>query len=160
LIWWFVLVLAFVTGGELILRARGFTPWQADPKVDLIRVEPGSKFFQKHPVLGYAHIEGRFNITLRGLSPTKKNELQFTATHLPNTLRITRPLDTYTSSDDREEVWIFGCSFTHGWSVNDDETFAWLLQKRFPEYNVVNFGVSGYGTVHSLLQFRDALRNS
>jgi hypothetical protein len=43
--------------------------------------------------------------------------------------------------------------------LNDQETFPWLLQQRFQNYEVINFGVSGYGTVHSLIQFREALEN-
>jgi hypothetical protein len=54
-------------------------------------------------------------------------------------------------------IGIFGCSFTHGWSVNDDETYPWLLQQQLPNCEVVNFGVGGYGTVHSLIQLRNAL---
>src|SRR5690349_15286102 len=123
-----VLLLTFVAGAELFLRSRGFTPWKADPKVDLIRVEPGSRFFQRVPVLGYSHIAGSFAVTLTDLSRANRNELQFRVTHLPNTLRITRPLETYAAPDEREQIWLFGCSFTHGWSVNDDETYAWRLQ--------------------------------
>src|SRR5205085_2187667 len=32
-------------------------------------------------------------------------------------------------------------------------------QESFPEYEVVNFGVSGYGTLQSLIQFRDAIQH-
>jgi hypothetical protein len=81
----------------------------------------------------------------------------FKAVHLPNTLRITRPLETYDQSNRKEGLWIFGCSMTYGWSLNDDETYPWLLQERLPQYDVVNFAVPGYGTTHSLIQFRDAL---
>jgi hypothetical protein len=77
---------------------------------------------------------------------------------LPTTLRITHSADGYETPRAKEEIWLFGCSFTHGWSLNDEQTYPWLLQERFPEYEVVNFGVSGYGTIHSLLQFRDALK--
>jgi hypothetical protein len=82
----------------------------------------------------------------------------FVVTHLQNTLRATQPIDNYSAADEKPEIWIFGCSFTHGWSLNDEETYPWLLQQRFPDYQIVNFGVSGYGTIHSLFQYRDALR--
>jgi hypothetical protein len=77
-------------------------------------------------------------------------------THDARTLRITHPVDP-AGAESRPEIWIFGCSFTHGWSLSDEETYPWLLQQRFPNHEVVNFGVSGYGTVQSLLQFREAL---
>lgn len=43
--------------------------------------------------------------------------------------------------------------------MNDEVTYPWLLQEKFPDYEVVNFGVDGYGTAQSLLQFREALAN-
>jgi lysophospholipase L1-like esterase len=81
----------------------------------------------------------------------------FTVTHLPNTLRVTHPLPTDAHERPTPEIWIFGCSFTHGWSLNDQETYPWRLRERFPGYEVVNYGVGGYGTIHALLQLRAAL---
>lgn len=83
----------------------------------------------------------------------------FIVTHMPNTLRITHPISNYNDDSHKQEIWIFGCSFTHGWSLDDDQTYPWLLQERLQEHEVVNFGVSGYGTIHSLIQFRDALKS-
>jgi hypothetical protein len=44
-----------------------------------------------------------------------------------------------------------GCSFTQGWAISDDETFAWKLQHGHPEVEFRNFGTAGYGTYQSLL---------
>jgi hypothetical protein len=68
-------------------------------------------------------------------------------------------LDTYGRGDVKKEMWVFGDSITYGWSVNDEEAYPWLLREKFPDYEVVNFGVSGYGTLHSLIQLREALKN-
>ncbi len=146
-----ILAVLFVAGAEVVLRTKGYSPWQK-PEVS-VQVDPGGKFFRKHPTLGYSHYPGRFNVTL-------SSGHSFNVTHLPNTLRITHPIDSYKKSERKEEIWIFGCSFTHGWTINDDETYPWLLQERFPEYDVINFGVDGYGTIHSLLQFREALKTT
>ena len=81
----------------------------------------------------------------------------FKVTHLPDTQRITHPRSTYGEDRKKAEIWIFGCSFTYGWSLNDQETFPWLLQERFPQYEVVNFGANGYSTVQSLIKLREAL---
>jgi hypothetical protein len=143
-----ILVLLFVSAAEVILRLKGSRPF-GKPNFT-VKVEPGSRFFQKHPTLGYTNIPGRFTVTLN-------NTFSFNTTHLPNTLRVTHPLDSYVEERQKEEVWILGCSFTYGWGLNNEETYPWLLQERFPEYEFVNFGVPGYGTIHSLLQFRDAL---
>lgn len=158
----FLLMLSLIVGlcAEVILRSKGITPWRL-VEVD-VEVEPGGKFFTKHPTLGYTHIPGAFEVTLG-------TGYKFNVTHTPDTLRITHPIekraekvgddtDNSIENDAKEEIWIFGGSMTHGWSLNDQETFPWLLQERFPEYEFRNFGVSGYGTVHSLLQFREALK--
>jgi len=44
-----------------------------------------------------------------------------------------------------------GCSFTFGHGLNDEDTWPWLLQKKFPNYRVMNLGVMGYGTDQALL---------
>jgi hypothetical protein len=133
---------------EIILRVKGFKPWRK--AVAHLTVRPGGKLYAKNSTLGYVPIPGEFTITL-------PDGYQFRATHLPDTHRITHPLSTYDRGRQKEGIWIFGCSFTYGWSLNDQETFPWILQERFPEYEFVNFGVGGYGTVQSLLQLREAL---
>lgn len=133
---------------EIILRWKGLQPWQ--PVTISMKVDPGGKLFDKNPTLGYANIPGKFTVTL-------SDGYSFKVINLPNTLRITHPLSTYGEARQKGEIWIFGCSLTYGWSLNDQETFPWLLQERFPEYEVVNFGVNGYSTVQSLIQFREAL---
>ncbi|HXV44819.1 MAG TPA: SGNH/GDSL hydrolase family protein [Anaerolineae bacterium] len=135
-------------GAEITLRRLGYQPWQV--KDIKIAVEPGGKFFAKHPRLGYTHLPGEFKVTL-------PDGYGFKVTHLPNTLRITHPLDTYGVGLRKDELWIFGCSFTYGWTLNDEETYPWLLQQQLPEVEVVNFGVSGYGTLQSFIQFQEAL---
>ncbi len=115
-----------------------------------VDAKPGGRLFQAHPLLGYRHLPGQFTVTLH-------NTYSFEVTHLDNTLRITSPVVQNTQQTERDEIWIFGCSFTHGWSLNDHETFPWLLQTELSEHEVVNFGVGGYATLQSLIQFREAL---
>jgi hypothetical protein len=142
------LAIFVIISSEIILRWKGFQPWQ--PIKLSVKVEPGGRLYVKNPALGYTNIPGRFAVTL-------PDGYCFRVTNLPNTRRITHPLSTYGKNRPKDEIWVFGCSFTYGWSLNDQETFPWLLQERFPNYEVVNFGVSGYSTVQSLIQFREAL---
>ena len=138
----------FLCSAEWIARAKGIQPWNgAGTKVSVV---PGGRFFAQHPTLGYAHLPGHFTVTLT-------DGYTFVATHGTDALRITQPTNRASSTAGLPEIWIFGCSFTHGWSLNDDETYPWLLQQRFSGHRIVNFGVSGYGTIHSLIQFREAL---
>ena len=145
----FGLAAVFIATAEAALRLKGFEPWHGTAVA--VKVEPGGKFYQPHPTLGYTHIPGRYTVFFW--------DTAFAATHLPNTLRVTQPVESYNDSRTKEEVWIFGCSFTHGWGLQDNETYPWLLQQRMPEYEFVNFGVGGYGSIHSLIQFREALKN-
>jgi hypothetical protein len=132
---------------EIGARLAGWETWKvADPGV---RVEPGGRLFAADPELGYTHIPGQFEVTLG-------TGFRFGLTHAADTLRVTGP-DADASPLPTPEIWLLGCSFTHGWSLNDPESYPWRLQELLPDYRIVNFGVSGYGTVQSLIQLRRAL---
>lgn len=58
--------------------------------------------------------------------------------------------------DERERfIALFGGSFAFGEGVNDDETLAYHLAVRAPAHSVYNFGYSGYGPQHALVQLSD-----
>ena len=137
-----VVCLGFAEGGARLL---GETPWRPPP-LD-VRIEPGGSLFERDARLGYRHRAGRYRVT--------QGFLRFDLSHDANGLRASHP--ERPGDPRRPELWIFGDSLTHGWSVNDAETYPWLVQQRFPDLEVVNFGVSGYGTLHGWLQFEDAL---
>jgi len=59
--------------------------------------------------------------------------------------------------DARPKFIAVGCSFTEGWAISDEETFAWKLQEEFPDYEVLNYGTAGYGTYQSLLMLEQVL---
>jgi len=143
-------VLSFL-GAEIILRLNNVRPWQPEPVE--VKVEPGMRFFRADPVLGYTHLPGRFEVTLETTDHT------FVVNHDEDGLRFTGP-DSKPMPSDAPEIWILGCSFTHGWSLDDAETYPWLVQNAYPDYRVVNFGTSGYGTIHALLQMEAALKES
>ena len=48
-------------------------------------------------------------------------------------------------------ISILGCSFTYGHSLNDEDTYAWLLQNKFSDKRVINYAVAGYSLYQSLL---------
>ena len=146
-----ILVLVFVGGLELLVRAAGHRPWRT--AADGLSVSPGGRLYVQDDVVGYTQLPGEYEVTLQ-------TGYTFRVTHLPSGLRVTGPPANQPERDQRDEVWIFGCSFTYGLTINDDETFPWLLQERFPRHRFSNFGVNGYGTVQSLIQFREALKNT
>jgi len=133
---------------EPIARARGFRPWTPDPV--LAEVEPGGSLYVGDPILGYALRPGAFQVTLAG-------GLRFHATHDALGHRISRPAAAQDAAATQGEIWIFGDSFSYGWSVSDEESYPWLLQTAFPRHRVLNFAVGGYGTLQALLQLEAEL---
>ncbi|MGX0975013.1 hypothetical protein ACSSVY_000711 [Roseovarius sp. MBR-51] len=51
-------------------------------------------------------------------------------------------------------VAVYGCSFTYGTGLADDETYTALLQRNLPWLRILNRGIGGHGTVQNLLQLR------
>ncbi|MFO1378459.1 MAG: hypothetical protein U1F14_15795 [Steroidobacteraceae bacterium] len=125
--------LIFLLGAEIILRAKGImrryrTGRRRSESNSTADSWPGSPWSGGHTSLEHT-------ITL-------DTGYRFRFTILPDKHRITRPLADYSTQDAREKIWIFGCSYTEGWSLNDEETYPWLLQERFPDYDeLANFGV-------------------
>ncbi len=75
-----------------------------------------------------------------------KKELVYDATYTSNELgnRITPK-----NPNAKTAVLLFGCSFTIGEGIQDQETFAYKLgQKLGEQYQVFNLGLHGYGTHH------------
>lgn len=134
--------------GEVVARVAGWKPFAAQP-TDL-RVEPGGKLFRALPEGGFAHLPGEFKVTL----PTG---YEFRVTHGTNGLRATHP-PLAPDAKPRPELWLLGCSLTHGWSLNDEDTYPWRVQAAWPEFEVVNGGVSGYGTLHQRMLFHELLK--
>jgi hypothetical protein len=134
---------------EVLTRIRGWQPLR--PASNIIAMDPPGNYFAKHPTLGYVNLPGEFRITTVG-------PYTFKVTHLDNGTRITHARDD-SNLANKNEIWIFGCSFTHGWRLNDEETFPWLVQRDLRDYEIFNFGVDGYSTVQSLIKFKESLQS-
>ena len=118
--------------GEIAVRFMGLRPW--DPARGRLEqnVEPGGTLFQPDPKLGYVLLPGRYTVT----QPSRT----WRATHLAPLHRATRPGGVLPGADaGRDEVWVFGDSFTYGWGVDDEETWPWRLQERRRDLDVVSF---------------------
>ncbi len=127
-------------GAEWIVRARGGTPWTCASERE---GEPAIHEFD--PELGWRNKEGEYRVAAY--------------THrAPPTCVTMWPGGRRATSRDRPEpgsrarrVVVVGCSYTQGWAISDDETYAWRLQERFPEAEFFNYGTAGFGTLQSLL---------
>ena len=59
--------------------------------------------------------------------------------------------DSLSKNKDKKNIFIFGDSFTYGVGIEYEKTFAGLLEKKYSDYNVYNFGVGSYSpSVHLL----------
>ena len=57
------------------------------------------------------------------------------------------------------QIGVIGASQTFGESVNDNEGYVSLLDSKLKNYEVLNFGVRGYGTDQMLLYYKDVARS-
>jgi len=131
---------------EGVLRCTKEPPWKPDTVP--FRVEPGGKLYEDDPLLGYRLKPGRFTVFMADGFPVE-------TTHGPDGERTTAETS---GPAGRPEIWVFGCSYTYGWSVQDRETFPWLLQEAIPGKRIRNFGVPGYGDLSGLLRMRTELQ--
>lgn len=100
-----------------------------------------------HAKLGFGLKPGNFNVTIN-------KGFHYKTTHNQDSLRTTGKA----LNDTSYKVFFFGCSYTYGMGVNDDENFVSLFQQKHPNLNVKNFGVPGYGTIQSLLQLQSIIK--
>ncbi|WP_299146592.1 hypothetical protein [uncultured Tateyamaria sp.] len=98
--------------------------------------------FRPDPVLGWAFTPG-FRVDLKGQG------------------KIIQTIDDAgwrvvpgQPSGPAPRVAVYGCSFTYGARLQDDETFCARAQQTHPDLRILNRGISGHGTVQNLLQFR------
>src|SRR2546425_8573259 len=135
---------------EASLRLVGQRPW--DPLRGRLPeiVEPGGTLYQADPQLGFVLLPGRYTV--------KQRLVTWTATHVDKWHRAARPNHVQAPPPgSRDAVWIFGDSNSYGWGNNDDQVYAWLLQQRHPELEIVNFAMGGYSNVQSMIQLEQAL---
>jgi tetratricopeptide (TPR) repeat protein len=150
---WFLFALAANTAmlalmllvAEMILLLLGF-PVFAEPNI-VLRDDTGKRFWQTDPYLGFRLAEGPFRFSVT-------SDYAWTATHSPQGQRLT---SNPTVSSDHPELWVLGCSFTYGWSINDNQTLAARLQEQWPDWNIRCWAVPGFGTTQSFLQLKRAL---
>lgn len=134
----FVAALLTLAGAEAIVRATLLVEPPRRPFDDGLPVlqEPDAE-------LGWRNKAGSVVWPGQGEDGGKDIRMTFWA----DGLRATSPAPAF----DRPHVIVIGCSYTQGWAVTDEETYAWRLQAKFPSYAFLNFGTAGYGTYQSLL---------
>ncbi len=143
-----LLLFAAVAVAEVAFRAVGHKPFKPPAPYSV----EGKPLFRPDPELGLIINPGAW------VFPRLKEAGTIRVTH-SRTGRVTVSRAAVDSSGSRGSIWIFGCSYTYGWGVSDEETYPWLVAEALPNWEVVNFAVPGFGTVHGLLQIKRLLRS-
>src|SRR5262245_34073314 len=125
-----------LSAAELAARARGNHPRLPSTRGP----EPPSHVVD--PTLGWRPLPGRYQF-----GPYSPGASPVTVTIRADGARETG----IAGAEGRPELLLIGCSFTMGWAVSDNETFAARVQSQRPDLEVVNHGVGAYGTLQSLL---------
>lgn len=145
-----ILLFILFVGVELILRLKGRIPVKKETEKSVIK--PEGMFYISDPELGFSHQEGEYQFEIHG-------RFNFKARHNKQGHRITGVNAGGSAITEKPRIWIFGCSYTYGWLLNDNDTYPWLLQEKLKNYEITNFAVSGYGTLQPYLQLKKALKH-
>ncbi len=138
-----LVILIVLSCGELTARILGWTAfYNTDYKVE---VSPkgwlkGSKTY------GIELSPGSYKVTLN-------DSVTFTTKHNSDGTRFVPDVP-----DSGVHIGFFGCSFTYGYGVDGDESFVAILQSEYPEYQVSNYGVPGWGEVQAGLRLSELIR--
>ena len=104
------------------------------------------KFTVEHDILGYAPIKNAEVFVTQYWKDGLKVNSKYTTDY--NGLRISNANNNLGYS---KGIIFFGCSYTFGASINDEETLPFQVGKQIDhEYKISNFGFPGYGT-HQML---------
>lgn len=133
--------LFFILFLELFLRLIGFSPIEFNQKVVSKPEVPYTS-----DSLGINLKKGTFKISIN-------NKVDYTATHDNEGKRIT----SKTPIRDKNNIWIFGCSFAYGVGVNNEESYPFLLQTFLKNYKVDNFAIPGSASIQSYLKLKEQL---
>lgn len=142
----FTSLIIFIIFIEIGLRVLGFTPYK--PLNYSIKINP--KICYSADSLGIKLMPGEFDININ-------NGLKYKATHNKYGNRITSKNEVL---NFEKKIQVYGCSYTYGTGVNDKETYPFLLQKKYPNYQISNLAVPGYGTLQFYLQLKRNIMNN
>ena len=135
----FIILTLSIISLEVMLRFFGYTPWKY--------IDDRTGINKSDDTKGWIAKEGSHEII------ASKEYMEKT------TINILEEGNRFTGLDSKkkEKIIIIGGSFTQGWGVNDNETYSFNLQTELKNYEIANFGQSGYGTVQSYLLLKEIL---
>jgi hypothetical protein len=139
-----VALLLCLFSAEGVFRALGYRPWRT-------REQSAHPVYEPDNIHGWRNRPGKH--LFASVEPSGPNVHE---TYWPDNSRATRETPEHGGS----KLLFFGCSFTQGFGISDNETYPWLIQQRFPDLNVLNYGTGGFGTYQSLLLAQRVLQQA
>lgn len=138
------LLLLLLPCAEIAARIVGWGPIEnVDYKVEATP----ENWLVGDSIYGIALNPGSYSVTLN-------DSLNFSTKHNADGTRFVT-----TNDSSEQKIAFFGCSFTYGYGVDADFTFAGRLANQFSEFNIENYGIPGHGTVQNWLQLKELIKN-
>jgi len=123
---------------EVVVRALGYTSLDINPQP--------ARFWRHDRLLGWHHQPGESGVFDH--RPQFRMQIRINEKGL-------RDRDyPYERMPGKRRILVLGDSFVFGYGVEQDEIFTEVLEQLLPATEVINAGVSGYGTDQELLWFR------
>lgn len=117
-------------------------------------VSEKSKFlFVKHPSLGFINNPGTYKLIFSNDLTEKKHTTSVTINELGYRF------DASDINKYKNHIWLFGCSFNWGWSVSDNQTISYFMQKELKTHKIHNYAIPGYGNIQALIQLKSLLQS-
>lgn len=138
------LVLGVLEAGARILMPAA-EPLPAPP-ADWAKI-PEEQWIEYHPRLGWFHQKSK-------QASLVKNNLKIPLSTNSRGLRGKREYPPFEISG-KKRIYAVGDSFTFGFGVRDEETFAARMETLQPSLDVLNLGVAGYGVDQMALLVED-----
>ena len=67
---------------------------------------------------------------------------------------------SFPKKKEKKNIFLFGDSFTYGVGIEFEKTFAGLIERKFSNYNVYNFGVGSYSPSVHLYKLKKTLNEN
>ncbi len=104
------------------------------------------EIYKAHPIFGWV------------LSPNSQIQVSYRPGTIQNTNSNSDRVVTNKTQKTNHNLNIYGCSFTYGTGLKDDETYSSILQNSLPDFNITNKGIGGHSTVQNYLRFREDIK--
>lgn len=144
------MLIVLILTSEFVLSLLGFETTRQLEKKHLLKTHPHS-FIKEDNLLGWKLMKGNYFNSLN------KHKIVYTINQFGRRITIN---SSEKEVDSGNKLFLFGCSFTFGQSVSNENTFPYLIQKDLKNLSVYNFGTPGYSLIQMLIQLKQEINNN